>query len=456
MSGTLCADDITLGGGSHLTGSVRSISETGVVEFASDLSPEPLLLKKGTVDKVEFSTKGTAPKPPSTCVELANGDLLPVTLEALDDGKLTVLSPEAGRLEIPRDSLKSLQLGIEQRKVIYAGPNELAEWTSVEGENKNWVFEPNSMTANGPATASKNLRLPQQFILRFTLKWQPKQVPNYQIFFADPLKPKGQPSDRYYLQFGGAGLEIKREAAKGKRYNTIVQLNRDPNQFSGHQLQVELRVDRKNARLQLLLNGEPEGEFGDPIPAVPEGSGIALLFNAQNGNPEEITDIEILELDDSQGRHHAEERGDPKTDSLISREDDRWGGRLMEIRKTDDTQVFIFKSGFQKDLLEIPAADVSTVFFAAKEGKPPEPAVPPFMLRIRGGGALRVSSCQFTEDTVSAVHPLLGKMNFPRQGIVAMERTDAKPTATDRTDAKPKASDRTGPRAKTLKIQPGP
>ena len=77
-----------------------------------------------------------------------------------------------------------------------------------------------------------------------------------------------------------------------------------------------------------------EGEFIDPIPAVPDGSGITLVCNTQNGSPQEIRDIEVLEFDDVRDRHHSEERGDPTIDSLISREDDRWGGHLMEIRKT--------------------------------------------------------------------------------------------------------------------------
>ena len=51
----------------------------------------------------------------------------------------------------------------------------------------------------------------------------------------------------------------------------------------------------------------------------------------------------------------------------------------------------------------------------------------PFVLRLRGEGSLRVTSCLFTEETVSAVHPLLGPLNFRRDGIVAMERTDPKP-----------------------------
>ena len=427
LGGPLVADELALGGGARLTGTVRAITETGVVELASDLAPDPVLLKAGAVAKIDFSSTGAVPPPPPAVVELTNGDLLPATLEALDEHQLTVVSPEAGRLVIPRETLKSLQLGIQRHRVVYAGPRNLDEWTHGELEAKNWVFERDGLLANGPATASLTLPLPQQFILRLTLKWQPKQTPNFQVFFADPLKAKGESCDRYYLQFGGAGVELKREASHGKHFNTIVQLNRNPNLYPDHQLQIELRVDRKAARLQLFLNGEPEGEFVDPIPAVPDGSGISLVCNPPNGSSQEICGLEILELDDARGRHHAEERGDPQIDSLISREDDRWGGHLMDIRQTDAGQVFRFSSGTRNELLEIPAADVSTVFFSTMAETPPAQAPHPFVLRLRWGGALRVASCQFHDEVVAASHPLLGQLNLRREGVVTMERLEPKP-----------------------------
>jgi hypothetical protein len=426
LGGALMADNIVLNDGARLTGTVRSINEEGIVELTSELSPQPVKLKTASIGKIEFVSKDERPKPPGTLVELRNGDILHVTLEALDERILTAVSPEAGRLEIPRSALKCLQLGVLPHRTIYSGPRNLAEWTGTEGDAKNWSFNNNRLMATGPAKASAMVDLPSQFILRFTLKWQPRQSPNFQVFFADPLKPLGDPCDRYYLQFGAAGLEIKREAANGKHYNTLVQLNRSPEQYPDQQLKVELRVDRKSARLQLLLNDEPEGEFVDPIPAVPEGAGITLVFNNPN-SPLEIFNIEVLESDDSRDRHRSEIQGDAKIGSLISREDDRWSGNLIEIRKTAQGPLLRFKNEFQEDLLEIPAADVSTVFFATPNEKNPDPASQPLLLRLAGEGKLHVSSCLFRDDTVSATHPLLGPMTFLRQGIVAMERADDKP-----------------------------
>jgi hypothetical protein len=179
-------------------------------------------------------------------------------------------------------------------------------------------------------------------------------------------------------------------------------------------------VNRDTARLQLMINGESEGEFADPIADVPDGSGITLASNTPNGGVQEIREIEILEYDDSRGRHRGEERGDAASDSLISREDDRWTGRLIGIRNTKEGALFIFKTGFQEKPVELPEADVSTVFLS---GATADQAPLPFVLRLPGDGSLGVSSCQFTDGSASAVHPLLGPLIFKGGGILAIERT---------------------------------
>lgn len=423
----LSADDLALAdGASRLTGTVLSIDGEGRLELSSPLSPDPLILKEGSVEKIEFSNAGSLPEPPEALVELANGDILPATIEHLDDRILTVNSPDAGRLEIPRNLVSSAQFGIQRHDVIYSGPRTLEEWTGSRGEQKNWSFRQGSLVAKGPATAARKFTLPQQFVLSFTLKWKVKQMPRFQVYFADPLTSGGQACDRYYLQFGGAGLEIKREATQGKRYNTLLQLNRTPNQYPDRQLSVEIRVDRNGSRLQLFLNGEPEGEFADPISPVPDGSAITLVCSAPSGSELEVRDIKISEYDNSRARHRSEERGNPANDSLISRDDDRWGGHLMEIRKTGDGALFRFKSDFQDDPLEIPEADVSTVFFAASDTPAAAGREPPFIIQLLGGGSLRVTSCRFTESTVSAAHPLLGPLELHRDGIVSMQRANKK------------------------------
>lgn len=423
----LAADELTFADhSSRLTGTILSIDEKGRLELASPLSPSPLLLKCDSIDKIEFSNSPVESEAPSSLIELANGDLLPATIENLDDRNLTVTSPATGRLEFSRNAVSSMQLGIHEQDPIYSGPNSLEEWTENDNEAKNWKFRNASLFSSGPATASKMLSLPEKFILRFTLKWQPKQIPNLQVFFADPLKAKGVPCDRYCLHFSGSGLEIRRELSNNKRPLVIAQLNRTPNQYPDRQLKVEIRVERNDARIQLLLNDELEWKGIDPKAPAPDGGGITLNSNVPSSSPQEIREIQVLALDDSRTRHKAEDRGNPKTDSLISREDDRLSGHLAAIQKTASGVVFRFKSDFQNDPLEIPAEDVSTLFFAAEQIMKSEGEDPRFTLMLNGGGSLRVTSCRFTESKVFASHQLLGQLEISRRDIVSMARTTSK------------------------------
>lgn len=418
------ADKITLAADARLTGSVRSINEDGIVELSSELSADPVLLKPGAVEKVEFSTPQSSTKSPGTLIELTNGDLLPATVENLDGENLNITTENAGRLTIPRAAIRSMQLGVHKRKSIYSGPKNGDEWSKGIEESKQWKFSNGALIADGRATATRTFNIPEQFILKFTLKW--KANPNVQIYFADPLLPKAEAVDRYYMQFNGAGLEIKRESSTGKRFQTVILLARTPDQFPNKQVGVEIRVDRKASRIHLLLDGEPEGAGVDPIAAVPTGNGVSLINGGSSGSPQEIRDIEILELDNVRARHRSEDRGDARTDSLISRDEDRWSGRLISISKGAEGAVYSFKSDFQDRPLELTEADVSTIFFAQADKVATPRNDHSFALRLSNEGSLQVSSCAFSPESVTARHSLLGLLKIGRAGVVAMEWLDSK------------------------------
>lgn len=418
------ADDISLIGDARLSGTIRSINDAGVVELSSILSPDPITLRADAVRKVQFSNPPEQERAPGALVELNNGDKLPVTVEKLDAAALTVMTTFAGRLVIPRVDLNALQLGIQKRKVVYSGPQSAEEWAGDSGGAGNWKFEDQTLVASGPAYVSKKMNIPERFSLKLMVKWQGN--PNFQIYFADPLKPRGEVSDRYYFQFAGAGMELKRESATGNRFTTVILSNRTPDQFPGNKFELEIQVDRKSSRLRLIVNGEEEGIGIDPVSGLPSGKGITLVSNIANGSRLEVNHIELQELDDSRARHRSESRGDIKTDSLISRDDDRWGGHLQFIKPSKDGLVFSFKSDFQEAPLELLGNDVSTVFFEKKDDRVKEKMSSPFALKLQDHGSLHVSSCAFTGDIVNAIHPLLGPLKITRSGVVALDHLDQK------------------------------
>jgi len=417
--GSLAADSISLNGDARLSGTVRSISQEGVVELVSPMAAEPVLLKGEAVRKVTFSDAAKIGKIPGSRVELVNGDVFPVEIESLDDKELLAVSPVAGKLRIPRPVLKSLMLGIHPNRVIYSGPKSEGDMKA-EGRNaENWSFDEGVLSIEGQGRVSKKLEVGEQFIARFTIGWT--NHPAVQFYFADPLSPEHQVADRYYFQFTSSGIEIKRESTKGRRFTSIVTLNRRPDQYPGRQLKVEIRLDRASSMLYLFLNDEPEGRFKDPIPEPPVGDGIAFMSNGGNESELRISDVELLEWDHNGDRHRTEDRGDPKTDSLIEKRGDRFGGELISIQPGKDGPLFLFKSDFQDAPIEMPEAEVSTVFF--KQTEPvAKPEFHPFALRLRGDGLLRVSTCSFPGEKIEALHPLLGPLTFSRDGVTALER----------------------------------
>lgn len=415
------ADDLSLSGDARLTGAVRSINGEGVVALKSELSPDPVLLNPDAVRKITFDTVEPTSDLPGGLVELLNGDLLPAVIKEFDGKTLNVATPDAGSLAISRHALKSMQLGVHRQKAIYSGPRTLEEWTRNVDGVKNWRFSKGVLSASGPAVASRRIDVPSRFVFKFSLKW--KMSPGFTIYFADPLAMTPGKVDRYYFQFSSSGIDVKRESRTGSGPQNVITLSRGPEEFPSNQVDVELRVDRKTSRIHLLLDGEPEASGVDPVPDVPLGSGFTFISSSPAGTPQEISRIEVLDFDNSRERHHSEDRGDSKTDSMISRDDDRWGGHLTGVHQGPDGTVLTFRSDFQEQPLELLESDVSTVFFALPETGGEAPAnQDPWILKLRGGGSLHVAACTFSENSVTATHPLLGPLEIDRAGVTALER----------------------------------
>lgn len=426
------ADELVLAGDARLSGEVQAISANGVVDLMSTLAPEPLRLRPGAVRKITFTDHRMNEVLPTGLVELINGDLLPATIEDLDDSRLKIATPDIGTLEIDRGALRSIQLGVHDQKLLYSGPNSLEEWTQETDSARNWSFRRDVLTATGPAVAMREVNLPERFVLRFQLKW--KSIPSVVVYFADPLKDGATMVDRYLLQFSSSGFEVKRESSNGQQFQTVILLNRDPDDFPTNQVDVELRVDRKGSKIHLLLNGEPEASGVDPVDSAPTGSGIVFINNIATSVAQEVSGIQVLDFDGARERHASEDRGDPETDSMISRDEDRWGGRLSSIRQTTDGPLLTFASDFQEQPLELRESDVSTVFFARSGDKPDPGGQDSWIVRLRGGGALHLGSCVISEERIAASHPLLGPLDIRRAGVVALERLPEPPAASEKED----------------------
>lgn len=413
---TAMAAEVSLKGEGKLTGEITGMDAEGAITLVSPVSGAPLQLLGDQVEKIDFGSPRDKFLLPDQRLELTNGDILPVTVTSMDNGLLRVESPVLGALTVPREAVSSLQFGIIPQKTIYSGPADFSGWKRSEGGERAWQLEDDTFVAKGHGTLTRDAGLPEKFVIRFTFAW--RNHPNFQFGFAEGAKTAGE---RYLMEFGGSGLALFRESRNRAR-TPIVMLARGPEQFPQKKMDVEIRGDRSRGLLELRINGELEGRYTDPIQPFPVGTGVSLTSRAARESGQGVGDIRILEWDDRSDRHRSEERGDGKSDSLIGRYGERFGGNLESIRADGASKVYLFKSDFQKDPLELPEEEVSTVFLggAAKPSKSDK--VGGLILNLRGHGTMRLSSCVLEGDTVRVAHPLLGSLEFDRSGIASIER----------------------------------
>jgi len=418
------ADDLFLEGAERLSGCVRAINPNGSVLLETPLAPEPVPLKSNSIRKVVFSDRQTKPVAATCGVTLVNGDILPGDVAAVDTTNLTLNSSIGGRFVIPRTSIYALQLGAHQTKAIYAGLDGLSGWSCDPPTADHWSFNDGALQVRGAGMISREFDLPQQFIVRFNLSWI--NDPNIKIYFAAAPGIGEAPLDRYYLTFSGAGIEIKREASSGRRYTTVATLQRVPKQYPGKHLMIEIQVDRLGGMLQLLLNDEPEGPFKDPVAKVPTANGIIIESMLDEASWQQLSHIELLEWNLKTQRRRSEDRGDVTKDVLITSDSQHHSGSLVEAKTSQGGLLYVFKSAFQEEALEVPEGEISTVFFLGKKLTSVQTPTDPFILQLHGGGSLHVSACTFTGEQIEATHPLLGKLTLQRGGISAFERIDLK------------------------------
>jgi hypothetical protein len=413
------AADVTLKGDAKLSGEITGIASDGTITLLSPNSEKALILSADQLQRVVFGNTEKNFDLPEQRIELSNGDLLPVRVTSMEADLINVESPVLGTLSIPRDTVSSLQLGIVQEKVVYSGPKGMDGWSQDKSGAQAWEYESGRFVTSGQGTLTRDVGLPAKFILKFSFGWQ--NHPNFQFCFAHPPTARDAKQDKYIAEFSGSGFGVFREATNRMR-TPIILLSRSPDQITKRSMNVEIRVDRMRGLIELIVDGELVGRYTDPIEPIPKGTCISIVSNASNESGQNLRDIMILDWDDRGDRHQSEERGDGKLDSLIGRYGERFGGNLESIRAVGASTVYVFKSDFQKEPLELPEEEVSTLFLGG-QGKPSKSTTTGgLILGLRGQGSMRVSSCVLVGASVKVEHPLLGSLEFGREGISSLER----------------------------------
>jgi hypothetical protein len=414
------AAEVSFSGDNKITGEPTSMDADGVIILTTPHSDQPIKLQASKVSKIDFGKPDQMIETPQQNLTLANGDSFPVGIRGLDDKTLQITTPHLGDLDIPREIVASLDIGIFAKKSIYSGPKQISEWKNSVDEVSKWQMENGSLVASGPGLVYRDVKLPENYSVRFKASWE--NNPNFRFYFGDPMNYSEKAVNRYYIQYGNAGMEIKRESTGKTRYSTVAVIPLKPQEFSPKELWIEIRVTRKNGRLDLYLNDKLEGRYADPFPDLPNGTGISFGAQASDENKLRISDVDVSDWEDHGDRHRGEDRGDGKEDAVIGRNGERFGGNLLSITNGPNDAIYRFKSNFQAEPIELPESEVSSIQFKNTtvvdiknfDG---------LSLFLQGRGNMRVSKCIFNESTIDVTHPLLGDLKINRAAISRLERS---------------------------------
>ncbi len=422
VSSLLTAEDhIELRDGSTLRGTVRSIEGNEKVVVDSTFSSSPIELRGSALRSIIFKPGGndSTDRQSPELLHLANGDILPGSLQGLDSKQVSFRTIHADELKIPRDHIRSIDFGVTPQKLVYAGPKPIADWI----DNDDWEWENGKLTCDTSGTIAAENVLPRQFILRFRLEWE--SGPNFRLYFCDDFLKRTGNADRYYFEVNSMGSQLKRQTTEGgRRWHTLAQSHRRPQEYNGNSIDVELRVDRDRRQIYVYLDGEKLQRTPDPIDSFPSGTGIMLQSQAGGDLKNIISELEIYEWDAVTELRRNEGHDDPKTDGLVDVEGQHLSGAALQLEERDGNTSMIFASPFNEQPLKIRTTRISSLYF--KHAPNPPAGQAPLQVDLRGGGTLQFSSLTLKEKVVEATHPLLGRLILERNAIERLAVTGQK------------------------------
>lgn len=411
------ADQLTLSEGGRLTGEVLSMGADGMLSVRAEVAVEPLVIQPDHVERVDFETVATPPTDHDARLLLINGDDLPCELLGIDAGKVRVSTSFAGELEISRNAIERMQLGIRPHALIITGVGASEGWT----ESDAWVVADDTLVSSGTGhTGLEVPDLPKAFSLSFQLKWEER--PSFKVYFcAAPDKGSVGGLDRYYLQFNSAGFGVGRQSTGQTSYFSLGSVNQTPDKFKDNTAHIELRVDREAKVIELHIDGTLEGRYPDQIDTPPEENGVVFESATRTEGGHRVSDFEIRIWDASGDRYQSEDRGPADLDAVIDNDGQRFSGELLRTEERDGASVVLFQSPHLEDPLVIPVERVSTVFLAkTREMQTPSP----LYFGLHRGGRISAEEGQFDKAEIKLRHPLLGALTLDRGAVASLDRRE--------------------------------
>ena len=411
----LTADHIRFDNGDAFAGDILHFTKDTLF-LKTPHSVEPLEILPARVATLFFDQKKDASSPPSELhiLKLSNGDTLSGLFQSLDENNLTFKTHYAEILTIPRSHISALYFNKKADKILYTGPRGLSGWTV----NNGWDFENGTFFSTGQGSIARNLDLPDQFTVSASFTWKDK--PNLRLYIcASHPNDKERKTSSYYLTLNSGGLAFHRYDPEGhSSYARLIQLDDKKAAISSLKGTIELRINRRNAKVTLFYNGKSMGTFRDPSGVSPKGSYVIIDSNTSSHQANVLEQIEVRAWDANSDQYHSEKPKSDDTDSLTTSKGERFSGKILNYNPT--TSSFILNHPHTDKPVSIANSDCSVIHFKKIDSKTPSATS---TVNLNSGGFLTLTPSALDQNGfLTAIHPLIGNITLKRSAIQKISR----------------------------------
>ena len=404
------ADVLHLAHDDTLTGTITGIDNQSVT-LTSTLAQAPLKIKADKIKKITFDTQETIDSHHAEQVSLVNGDILPCQVISMDSDSLLVSTWYAGKLQIPRGSIQSLQFGIVKNKLIYQGTDKPSEWKSNIGK---WSrLETKGYAIQGPGTLARKLAPAENLHINFDLAWEAS--PNFIFrFFADTEQARSK-QNAYEFAFNSRGIKLQR-VLKENAPAPLTSINLKPHEVEDQKINVDILVNRELGKITLHLDGVMAGTWVDSA-GTTKGNYMILCNTSNEKTNTYVNNLVVHDwLNGSQPRY-LETLSQGKDDILIDNEGDIISGHLVSISTKKTTpRIIKLQPHHTEKPIEVPEPRVSSLIFAKSENAVSQ-VLQHYTAQLLGGGHIQLESPQLEDKTITLHHSILGTFSIDTGAI---------------------------------------
>lgn len=418
----LCAHAVvSLKNGNQITGELSSIDTKGNIKILSPASSATLEIIHSSALDIVFPNKLTTTKHSSELVLLNNGDLLPCTLLSLDRTSVSLNTWYAEDFKIPTSTVSNIEFHTKPDSIIYSGPNADDIWDT----NTNWSQNTKALQCLGKGEISREIDLPQNFILKSTVTWKSTR-PKFKIYFCADSSEELDMKESYFLDFSTNAIHLIRSS----KFQARAQIGEIPirlRELPTNSLDLEVHVDRKTKTILVTINGENYGLFDDTSFRTPSGDFINFVSEVQQ-NSDSLT-VSNIDISQWRGTHlsYGNELSDLDLDrdTLFDTKGDKLTGEIKQLSR--EKKELSFGVEYSTEPLLVPLDQIELLYFSNTKSKTMKDPPGKYILSLQGGGSLTVDSVLLSKNQVSATHPILGEITLKSsslQKITATSNTD--------------------------------